>query len=102
MHPDSDLVRLASHKAALRRSIARHRAQGASALTRLARPIVWLDQGVDAWRRLSPWAKFAAVPLGFLLKRSTARPPRLLGTLLRWAPGVLGAARRIFAGRRGE
>lgn len=97
MYPDRELTRLAAHKAGLRRSIARHRHQGVTAAARALRPLVWLDRMIAVWRKLSPFAQFAAVPVGFLLKRSPTPRPRLLGTLLRWAPLVLGAARACAA-----
>ena len=99
MYPDRELTRLAAHKAALRRSIARHRNQCAAAARLALEPVAWLDRMIVLWRKLSPFAQFVAVPLGFLLKRSSASRPRLLGTLLRWAPLVLGAVRG-FAGTR--
>ncbi len=99
MHSDRELNRLAAHKAALRHRIGRHRAACVLAADRALQPLAWLDRMLAFWRRLSPFAKFAAVPLGFLLKRASAPQPRLLGTLLRWGPVVLSAVRG-FAGTR--
>jgi hypothetical protein len=100
MHSDRELTRLAAHKAALRRSIGRHRAQCVAAAGRALQPLAWVDRMIVLWRKLSPFAQFVAVPLGFLLKRSPAPRPRLLGTLLRWAPMVLGAVRGLAGSRR--
>ena len=91
MYPDRELTRLAAYKAALRRDIALRRTQCAEAAARVAQPLEWLDRMLAFWRRLSPLVKFAALPLGFLLKRSLAPRTRILGTLLRWGPPVLGA-----------
>jgi hypothetical protein len=95
MHSDRELIRLAAHKAALRHHIGLHRTSCVQAATRVLQPVAWLDRMLGFWRRLSPFAKFAAVPLGLLLKRSSAPRPRLLGALLRWGPVVLGAVRGL-------
>ncbi len=99
MHPDRELTRLAAHKAARRRDIALHRAQCAGAAARALQPVAWLDHKLVLWRQLSPIAKFVAVPLGMLLKRSSSPRPRMLGTLLRWGPIVLGAVRGLARAR---
>lgn len=100
MHHERELNRLALHKAVLRRRIGRHRAECVRAATHVLQPLAWLDRALALWRRLAPFAAFAAVPLGFLLlKRSAAPRPRMLGTLLRWAPIVLGAVRGFAAAR---
>lgn len=100
MYPHRELIRLGAHKAALRRRITAGRAAGAAAAARALRPVVWLDGVLALWRRVSPLAGLAAIPLGLLLKRSATPRPRLLGTLLRWAPLVLGAVRGLTARRR--
>ena len=99
MYPDRELTRLAAYKAALRRDIALRRTQCVEAAARVARPLEWLDRMLAYWRRLSPFVKFAALPLGFLLKRSLAPRPRVLGTLLRWGPPVLGIVRDLIGAR---
>jgi hypothetical protein len=99
MYPDRELTRLAAYKAALRRGIALRRAQCAVAAARVAQPLEWLDRMLAYWRRLSPFVKFAALPLGFLLKRSLAPRTRVLGTLLRWGPPVLGAVWSLTGAR---
>lgn len=100
MYPQRELIRLEAHKAVLRRHIGRQRTVCASAVTQVLRPVVWIDGLLSLAHRLSPFAAFAAIPLGLLLKRSTAPRPRLLGRLLRWGPLVLGAVRGLMAGRR--
>ena len=99
MYPDRELTRLAAYKAALRRGIALRRAQCAEAAARAAQPLEWLDRGLAFWRRLSPLVKYAAPPLGFLLKRSLAPRTRVLGALLRWGPPVLGAVWNLTGAR---
>ena len=92
MYPDRELRRLALHKAAVRRRIARHRAECAAAAVRVTRPLAWLERLLTLWRKLAP---FAAVPLGLLVTRSVTRRSKILGTLTRWGPLALGAARWI-------
>jgi len=98
MYPQLELNRLAAHKLVLRRRIAYHRTQCGCAVAEVAQPLAWLDRVVQFWRRLSPYAPFVAIPLGFVLKRS--RAPRLLGSALRWGPLLFGAIRGVFAGAR--
>ena len=100
MYPHRELSRLASHKAALRRRITSHRVETVGLATRVLQPVAWLDRLLAFARRLSPFAVLAALPLGLLFKRSAAPRPRLFGTLLRWAPLVLGAVRGFAACRR--
>jgi hypothetical protein len=99
MYPQPELNRLAAHKLVLRRRIYDHRIQCACAVAEVAQPLAWLDRVVQFWRRLSPYTPFVAIPLGFVLKRSSA--PRLLGAALRWGPLLLGAIRGLVAGVRG-
>ena len=99
MYPDRELTRLAACKAALRWDIALRRAQCAVAAARVVQPLEWLDRTLAFWRRLSPLVPFAILPLGFLLKRSLAPRTRVLGTLLRWGPPVLGAVWSLTGAR---
>ena len=93
MYPHRGLIRLAVHKGALRRRIARQRTECAAAAARLTQPVAWLDRMLALWRRFAPFAPLAAVPLGFLLKRAIAPRAGLLDKLLRWGPVVFGAVR---------
>jgi hypothetical protein len=99
MYPDRELTRLAVYKTTLRWDIARRRIQCAEAAARVAKPLEWLDRMLAFWRRLSPFVPFAALPLGLLLKHSLARRTRVLGTLLRWGPPVLGVVRSLIGAR---
>jgi hypothetical protein len=100
MHSNRELIRLAGLKAALREDITRHRLQCVTATARVAQPLAWVDRILVYWRKFAPFASLAAVPLGLLLKRASARRPGLLGMLLRWAPVAFGAARGFANGRR--
>ena len=93
MYPQRELIRLAAYKAALRRDIALRRTYCAAAASRLAQPVAWLDRMVAIVRQLSPVALFAAVPLGVFVQRTVFPRMRILGTLLRWGPLVVSAAR---------
>ena len=93
MYPERELNRLAVHKAALRREIAANRVLCAAAAAGVARPLAWLDRVVAFWRRLSPLAALAAVPVGLLVQRTLFPRLKLLGPLLRWGPLLVGALR---------
>ena len=93
MYPQRELIRLAAYKAALRRGIALRRAYCATAASRLAQPVAWLDRMVAIVRQLSPVALFAAVPLGVFVQRTVFPRMKILGTLARWGPLVVNAAR---------
>jgi len=92
MYPSQELIRLSHRKAALQRDIALGRARCAQAAARVARPLEWLDRVVAIWHRLPPMARFAAVPLGLLVRRLLFGRGKLLRTLARWGPPILGAA----------
>ena len=95
MYPDKDLKRLATRKIGVRRRIAIQRAQCEISVARLAQPLEWLDRILATWRRMAPLARFAAVPLTFLLTRSLFSRLKFIGPLVRWAPIVFSAARGI-------
>ncbi len=99
MYPQRELNQLAFHKAALRRDIARRRAQCVEAMEDVIKPLEWLDRVVAFWRRLSPFAKLAAVPLGFLAKKTLFPKGKILGSLFRWAPMIFGVARSVMKNR---
>jgi hypothetical protein len=97
MYPQRELIRLSVHKGALRRRIAHHRAECVEAAAHVARPLEWLDRVVAMWRRISPFTLLAAVPLGFLIKRTAAPKLKLIGTLMKWAPIIFSAVRATTA-----
>jgi len=94
-----ELTRLARLKAAHRRHAAQHRSACIRAATRVVQPLAWVDRMIGHWRRLSPLAGLAAVPLAGLFVRSAVRRPGLLGTLLRWGPLALNLARGLVRAR---
>lgn len=95
MYPDRELTRLAARKAVLQQDIALRRAQCAAAATRVVQPLEWLNRVLTFWRQLSPFAQFAAVPLGVLVKRAVFPRRRILRSLVRWGPLVFSAVRAI-------
>jgi hypothetical protein len=97
MYPQRELTRLAAHKAFLRRGIAVRRTQCAEAVGRATRPLEWLDRALALWRRISPLAALAAVPLGLLVSRTLLPRRKILGPLLRWGPVLFNALRSLGA-----
>ncbi len=58
----------------------------------------WLDRALALWRRVSPLALIAAVPLGFFLFKRVASPRlKILGALVKWAPLMFGVVRGVRA-----
>ena len=101
MYPAEELSELQRRKAELRGRIAVNRqacvAQAGAAL----RPLVWIDQVMDRWRRAAPLVKMAAVPVGWLLWQKLRRRGAALGaTTARWLPTLLGVVRAVGAMRR--
>ncbi|MBL9186194.1 MAG: hypothetical protein JNK23_01815 [Opitutaceae bacterium] len=94
MYPAQELKELAARKRTLRRDIALHRAQCATAAARLAQPVAWIDRMLASWRRLAP---LAAVPLALLAARIVFPRQKILPTLVRWAPLAFNAARGLGA-----
>ena len=99
MYPAEELIRLARYKAVLSRRITRHRAQCVEAASVAAQPLAWLDRMLGFWRKLSPFAKFAAVPLGFLAKRTLFPRRKILGSMVRWGPLILNVVRTVLKSR---
>ena len=100
MYPTRELIRLAAHKAALRRDIAIHRAECAEAAAELARPFEWLDRALAWWRKVSPIAKLAAIPLGGLASRMIFKRLKIIGPLVRWGPTIFNLVRGFSAGAK--
>jgi hypothetical protein len=93
MFPHEELTRLAAQKIALRREIALCRVQCTHAAARVAQPLEIVDRALAIWRKLSPIARIAAVPLGFIFKRILVRRTKVAGSLMSWAPLVTGMIR---------
>jgi hypothetical protein len=99
MYPDGELILLAARKAAIQRTIARHRSACVVAAGPVLRPLLWLDRALGLWRKYSPLALAVAVPLGALLSRSAGPRRSLVGSLLRWGPVAVGLYRRFASPR---
>jgi hypothetical protein len=97
MYPQQELTRLADRKRVLRENISCHRIQCANAAARIAQPLEWVDRALAFWKRLSPLAQFAAVPLGWVVKRTLFPRLKILGTILRWSPVVFAAVRGLMS-----
>jgi len=95
MYPQRELTRLTAYKVALQRDIARQRIQFAAMATRVAKPLDLLDRILVLWRRISPLALVAAMPLGLLVQRVVAPRMKILGSLVRWGPVIFTAVQRI-------
>ena len=102
MYPSRELTSLAARKLAVRQRIAVARVECASLAVEAARPIALADRVIAQWRRLSPFVKFAALPLGLLFRRRLVpRKGGLIRQALRWVPAVLSAVRILRARRSG-
>lgn len=97
MYPQSELIRLAERKAALRLGIRRDRAECVRAAARIAQPLIWVDRVRGFFHRYAAFVPLAAVPMGLLARRVPWPRLKFAGTLLRWGPLLLAAARRIGA-----
>ncbi|MBK9990729.1 MAG: hypothetical protein IPP19_08375 [Verrucomicrobia bacterium] len=97
MYPQRELIRLNAYKIALQKDIERQRVQCAAVASRVAQPFVLLDRISVLWRKISPFALFAALPLGFLVQRAVVPRVKILGTLMRWSPLVFTIVQRISA-----
>ena len=100
MYSDQELARLARHKAALRLRIELRRLECASAMAGVERPLAWVDRAITFWRRISPIAKLATIPLALLLKRTLLPKAGIFTSLLRWTPAIFSAGRALGALRR--
>ncbi|HTJ78908.1 MAG TPA: hypothetical protein VL357_07910 [Rariglobus sp.] len=95
MHAQHELNHLALRKRILRRRITVRREECAAQIAVVVRPLGWLDEARAKWNRVSPAAKIAALPLGFLLRQAFFPKARLLGSLLRWAPVAMTFFRSV-------
>jgi hypothetical protein len=99
MYPRKELTILAERKAVLLDRICTTRDELMAAAERVAEPIEVVDGLIERWRRISPMAKLAAVPLGFLLRRLVMKRARKLSAALRWGPLLFSAVRGFYRGR---
>jgi len=100
MYPHGELNQLAQHKAALQLRIGIRRFEFARAAAGVERPLAWLDRVVAFWRKISPVAKLAAIPLALLLKRTLLPRTGVFISVLRWAPTLFSVGRAFGALRR--
>lgn len=102
MYPAAELNALARRKAVLRARISLDRLRVVALSTEVAKPINWLDRAMVQWRKISPFAKFAALPLGLLLNRAVlpGKKTGLVGQALRFAPVILSAIKLFKAQTR--
>jgi hypothetical protein len=100
MYPNGELTRLAARKSALRLQIGHRRLECAHAAAGVERPLAWLARAIAFWRRISPVAKLAAIPLVLLLKRTLLPRAGLFTSLLRWTPAIFSAGRALGTLRR--
>ena len=99
MYPAAELDALARRKAVLRARISLDRLRVTALATEVAKPIDWIDRAIIQWKRISPFAKLAAVPLGLLLQRGlvSGKKTSLASRALRLMPLVLSAVRMFKA-----
>ncbi len=102
MYPDQELIRLAAHKAVLHRKLALRRAEAVEDAARLVQPLEWLDRVIGFWRRVSPLAQMAALPLGLLFQKTVFPRAKILSSLVRWAPLVFSALRGMKSASAGR
>lgn len=95
MYPKQQLTRLNTYKVALLRDIAINRAQCVNAAVGASQPLALLDRFLAFWRKLTPLTMFAAVPLGFILKRTAFPRLKILGSLVRWGPLAFATVKSI-------
>ncbi len=105
MYPRTELTELAACKARVRQRIAMQRWQLALDAHRAIRPLELLDKAYEKWRQISPWAKLAAVPVGFLLKQALLKKTpvpkmHLMKSLVRWVPALAGVLWRGGSAQR--
>ncbi len=96
MYPTGQLNDLALHKSALRLKIAARRAQCVEYAGNVARPIAAIDRAAAQWRKIAPYAKLAAIPLGFLLQRRMTKKRATVSGWKQWlklAPVAMSAMR---------
>ncbi|MEO6569214.1 MAG: hypothetical protein ABIO94_10670 [Opitutaceae bacterium] len=99
MYPDGDLNALAAHKLALQRRIGFRRDECVELAARVAVPLEKIDHVIAQWRRISPLAKIAALPMAILVKKTLFRRSKILGPLLRWGPLAFKVLRGVKAAR---
>lgn len=88
MYPNRELSQLALHKAALQRTIGRHRQAFATTVSSVVQPLRWLDRWSSHVRRVAPFVPLALVLLGAFRRRAPTPTPRWTSRILRWGRGL--------------
>lgn len=110
MYPRGELNRLAARKALLQARIAVRRLECLQHAHGLARPVRLLDRAWALWRTIAPMAKLVGVPALLWAGGRFVRRGRggggggfagKLGSLLKYAPLVMKAARAFSQARAG-
>ncbi len=87
MYPKIDLEILANRRKAMRIRIRDRRALLVIDAANISRPIVWAEDMWAKWKAISPFAKLAAIPLGFFVKRKVfPKSGGWISGLIRFAP----------------
>jgi hypothetical protein len=73
MYPHGELEELQARKRILQARIDLRRWECAAAAEELARPIKFLDRGMEMWRGIGPFLKLLAIPAGIMLTRFAAK-----------------------------
>jgi hypothetical protein len=99
MYPAGELNELEARKRLLCQRIALTRLECVVHAAEAAKPLEWIDRARLMWRRISPIAQVAAVPLALLLRRRwKTRHPRSSGALSgvwRLLPVILGVMKMM-------
>ncbi|MEN9840458.1 MAG: hypothetical protein RL376_258 [Verrucomicrobiota bacterium] len=88
MYPRQSLIRLAAHKAELRRKIALQRAECVATAHEVARPLAWVDHAFTVVRELPPLARAGLAVMGLWVRRTALERLSHLSAALRWVPLV--------------
>jgi hypothetical protein len=106
MYPSRELEQLAQRKRLLQARIAVRRWECALAATELAKPVGYIDRGIEAWHRIAPFAKLLGIPLGIFLTRVASRRRQgkptgrsKFGALMTALPLILRGAKVVMAMR---
>src|SRR4051812_38774818 len=99
MYPSAELNNLARRKAVLLARISLDRLRCVALAAEVARPINWLDRALIQWRKISPIAKLAALPLGLFVSRAVlpGKKVNLMGRAIRLLPTLVSALKMFRA-----
>ncbi len=95
MYAERELRRLDEVKAGLRRRITRRRTETIGQVARVTQPLQWVDRVRGYWRQVGPLTKIAAGPIGAWLMGKLFKRRKMVGSLMRWGPGIWGFVRNF-------